>query len=318
MSSLVSISMHRKEWSWTGCPCGLPIHERWARVLRLTARAARPATRRFYGKRPCVAHGDDVPAAASSPVHFFSLPNESAVREPDRASVPRSDYGTHCEMSTVSVAVLVPSLTVIVVWLPPEAPLVPLTVNVPGGLVGITVATAVLLLTAVKVTLKPASVAVKFSGTPAPPLHAVPGGRTATVVGLSTIALPDGLGDGLGDVDGETPGLGEVEGDALGAGIEATMLGLGCDGLCADCGVSATSPPLHAAMVIARTAIAGKTTDLTDLKEGIVFPLSECRKRLFESSVRSRSMQKYGGKPYSITGRPRARSQALNPTRLRR
>jgi len=156
--------------------------------------------------------------------------------------------------------------------LPCEAPLVALTVNVPVELDGETVAIAVLLLTAVKLPLKPLSLAVKFWGIPAPPLHAVPGGRGVAAGGVSTMALP-GLGDGLGpgEVDGEALGLGEVDGDALGPGTGMTGLGLGGDGLCADCGVRVTPPPLQAAIVMARTAIAAKTADLADFKARTVF-----------------------------------------------
>lgn len=166
--------------------------------------------------------------------------------------------------------------------LPCEAPLVALTVNVPVELDGETVAIAVLLLTAVKLPLKPLSLAVKFWGIPAPPLHAVPGGRGVAAGGVSTMAL-SGLGDGLGpgevdgealglgEVDGEAAGLGEVDGDALGPGTGMTGLGLGGDGLCADCGVRVTPPPLQAAIVMARTAIAAKTADLADFKARMVF-----------------------------------------------
>ncbi len=181
-----------------------------------------------------------------------------------------SDYGTHCDVSTVSAAVFVPSLTVIVVCCPPPvlAVLAALTVNVPVELIGDTVAIAVLLLTAVKFPVKLASLAVKFSEVPAPPLHAVPGGSTATLVGLSTMALP-GLGDAAGDMLGAGDVLGTID-----AGSEAIIVGLVGGKLCADCGVRVTPPPPHAATDTARTAIAGKTTDF---KERIVTSLSECR-----------------------------------------
>ncbi len=115
---------------------------------------------------------------------------------------------------------VLPSLTVIVVC-PTLFALAALTVNVPDELDGVTVTTEVSLLTAVKFPENPVSVALKFSGIPAPPLHAVPGASTATAFGLSTIAEGGVVGGVVGGIVGGVVGgeVGGVVGGVVGGAV---------------------------------------------------------------------------------------------------